>query len=60
LAAGQAGDPLLDGDYLQTRTRDLPLYLRQLLLNLLASRPQPCPRRFLPEYAHANLQQLLT
>ena len=35
LAPGQASDPLFDGDDLQTRVHDLPLYLLQLLLNLL-------------------------
>jgi hypothetical protein len=58
LGSGQAGDPLLDGDYLETRMNDLPIYLRQLPLNLPASFLQPCQRRFLNGCAHGNLHPL--
>jgi hypothetical protein len=47
LTPGQASDPLFEGDDLETRQHDLPLYLLQLLLNLLVTRLQPCQPCFL-------------
>jgi hypothetical protein len=55
LASGPAGDLLLDGEYLATRSHHLPLHPRQVPFYLLTTRLQPSQRRFSPWWVHSDL-----
>ena len=55
-ASREVGDPLLHGDYPETRLGEPPLYSGQFPFDLLATRLQLCPRRFPPPFVHAGLQ----